>query len=115
MNFFTLPEIYLKRKKNTIGISLMIFIDWFVRNENDNDHYLQVGTLYRKAMNDNDRRNLVNIIVSAISDIYGEKKDEVINRQLCRFFRVDIQLGILVANELGVRMTKDQWIMHRTL
>ena len=75
---------------------------WFDRNENDNDHYTQPGILYRKAMNDQDRKNLAGNIVSSMSGIIGERKDEIINRQLCHFFRTDIQLGMTVAKELGV-------------
>ena len=76
--------------------------DWYDRNENDNDHYTQPGNLYRKAMNDYDRKNLVNNIVAAMSGISGEKRGEIINRQLCHFFRADIQLGMAVATGLGV-------------
>jgi catalase len=76
--------------------------DWFDRNENDNDHFTQPGILYRKVMNDDERRNTVSNIVAAMSGICGEKKDEIIKRQLCHFFRADIQLGMAVAKGLGV-------------
>src|ERR1035437_8991224 len=76
--------------------------DWFDRNENDNDHYTQSGLLYRKVMNEQDRKNLVTNIVSSMSGISGEKKDEIINRALCHFFRADIQLGMSIAKGLGV-------------
>jgi len=84
--------------------------DWFDRNENDNDHYTQPGMLYRKAMNDMDRKNLVNNIVGAMSGISGEKKDEIINRQLCHFFRADIQMGMAIASGLGI--TVDDKVME---
>ncbi len=76
--------------------------DWFDRNENDNDHYTQPGLLYRKALNDQDRKNLVSNIIGAMKGIEGEKKNEIINRQLCHFFRADIQLGMAIATGLGV-------------
>ena len=76
--------------------------DWFDRNQNDDDHYTQPGLLYRKAMNVQDRKNLVQNIVDAMSGISGEKRNEIINRQLCHFFRADIQLGMSVANGLGI-------------
>jgi catalase len=79
-----------------------VIADFYDRNENDNDHYTQPGMLYRKAMNDQDRKNLVNNIVGAMSGISGEKKDEIINRQLCHFFRADIHLGMAIASGLGV-------------
>jgi catalase len=36
--------------------------------------------------------------------INGERKDEIINRQLCHFFRADVNLGIAVAKGLGVKI-----------
>lgn len=77
--------------------------DWFDRNApGEDDHYSQPGDLYRKAMNDQDRTNTVNNIVGAMSGISGPKKDEIINRQLCHFFRADEELGSRVAEGLGV-------------
>jgi catalase len=77
--------------------------DWYDRNgPNDNDHYTQTGLLFTKAMNDYDRHNLVSNIVGAMSGITGEKRDLIINRQLCHFFRANVQLGIAVAKGLGV-------------
>ena len=76
--------------------------DWFDRNENDNDHYTQPGLLFRKVMNEQDKKNLVTNIVSSMIGISGEKKDEIINRALCHFFRADIQLGMSIAKGLGV-------------
>ncbi|MDB5222433.1 MAG: Catalase [Chitinophagaceae bacterium] len=94
----TVDENY---KEQTMELDSVI-ADFYDRNENDNDHYTQPGMLYRKAMNDQDRKNLVNNIVGAMSGISGEKKDEIINRQLCHFFRADIQLGMAIALGLGV-------------
>jgi catalase len=79
-----------------------VIADFYDRNENDNDHYTQPGMLYQKVMNVQDRKNLVNNIVGAMSGISGEKKDEIINRQLCHFFRADIHLGMAIASGLGV-------------
>ena len=77
--------------------------DWYDRNgENDNDHYTQPGWLFNKAMNDYDRHNLVSNIVAAMSGISGPKKELIINRQLCHFFRADIKLGMAVAKGLNV-------------
>jgi catalase len=75
---------------------------WFDRNENDNDHFTQPGMLYHNVMNEQDRINLVSNIVSAMNGISGKKKDEIINRQLCHFFRADSKLGMAVAKGLGV-------------
>ena len=87
--------------------------DWYDRNANDNDHYSQPGMLYRKVMNDQDKKNLVHNIVAAMSGISGSKKDEIINRQLCHFFRADIQLGMAVASGLGV--TVDEKAMEHAV
>jgi len=81
--------------------------DWFDRNgEGENDHFTQAGWLYTKALNDYDRHNLVSNIVVSMSGITGEKKDMIINRQLCHFFRADEKLGMAVAKGLGVDYVK---------
>lgn len=78
--------------------------DWFDRNAGpgDDDHYTQAGDLYRKVLTPVDRVNLVNNIVEAMSGIDGPKKEKIVNLQLCHFFRADIQLGMAVAQGLGV-------------
>ena len=58
-------------------------------------------------------KNLVHNIVAAMSGISGTKKDEIINRQLCHFFRADIQLGMAVASGLGV--TVDEKAMEHPM
>lgn len=84
--------------------------DWFDRNENDDDHFTQPGILFRNAMNEQDRKNLISNIVSSMSGICGEKKDEIINRQLSHFFRADSELGMAVAN--GLEVTIDEKKMN---
>lgn len=77
--------------------------DWFDRNgEGENDHFTQPGWLFNKAMNDYDRHNLVSNIVGAMSGITGPKKEMIIYRQLCHFFRIDEQLGTAVSKGLGI-------------
>jgi catalase len=83
------------------------FADWYDRNsEAENDHFTQPGWLFNKAMNDYDRHNLVSNIVGAMSGITGEKKELIINRQICHFFRADEKLGMAVAKGLGVDVDK---------
>jgi catalase len=84
--------------------------DWFDRNENDDDHFTQPGLLYRNVMSETDRKNLVSNIVNSMNGICGEKREEIINRQLCHFSRADTQLGIAVAKGLGI--TVDERIMN---
>ena len=76
----------------------------FNRNENDDDHYTQPGLLYTKAMNQQDRENLVKNIIDHMRGIDGPKRDEIINRQLCHFFRANIELGMKVASGLSVNI-----------
>jgi catalase len=79
--------------------------DWYDRNgPGDNDHYTQPGLLYTKAMNDQDRKNLVHNIVGSMSAISGPKRDIIIQRQLCHFFRANISLGMGVAQGLGIQI-----------
>jgi len=75
---------------------------WFDRNENDDDHYSQPGALYREVLNEQDKKNLVSNIAGSMNSIISLKKDEIINRQLCHFFRVDMHFGMAVAKELGI-------------
>jgi len=74
------------------------------RNENDDDHYTQPGLLYSKAMNTEDRENLIDNIVGSMRAIDGPKREEIINRQLCHFFRANIELGMKVAARLNVNI-----------
>ena len=77
--------------------------DWYDRNgKGDNDHYTQPGILFKKVMTDEERKNTVSNIVGSMMGIEGEKKSEIINRQLCHFFRMDIGLGMAVAQGLGI-------------
>jgi catalase len=41
-----------------------------------------------------------------MSGITGEKKELIINRQICHFFRADEKLGMAVAKGLGVDVDK---------
>jgi catalase len=77
--------------------------DWYDRNgPGENDHYSQPGTFYREVLSDYDRKNLVCNIIGAMSGISGPKKNDIVNRQLCHFFRADIGLGMAIASGLGV-------------
>jgi catalase len=82
--------------------------DWYNRNsEGENDHYTQPGWLYSKVMNEQDRANLVKNIVGAMSGISGPKRDLIVNRQLCHFFRANIELGMRIAEGLGMKISAD--------
>ena len=55
-------------------------------------------------MNADDRDHLIKNIVGSMNGITGPKKDEIINRQLCHFFRANIELGMKVASQLNVNI-----------
>jgi catalase len=82
-----------------------LLADWYSRNvEGENDHYTQPGIFYREVLDQQGKMNLVNNIVGAMSGISGNKKEEIMNRQLCHFFRADIGLGMAIAKGLGLDM-----------
>jgi catalase len=115
-NSFDDISIDEKYKEPAIAIESNI-AGWYDRNgEGDNDHYTQPGLLFNKAMNDYDRHNLIANIVESMNGISGEKKDTIINRQLCHFFRADIKLGMAVAKGLNMDLDKlPNNIKHTTI
>jgi catalase len=75
--------------------------DWYDRNApGEDDHYTQPGNLYR-LMTPEAKTNTVNNIVGAMSGVDGPKRQEILMRQLCHWFRADIELGMRVAKGLG--------------
>jgi catalase len=88
---------------------------WFDRNgEGENDHYTQPGIFYRNVLSAQDKKNLVSNLTGAMKGITGPKKAEIINRQLCHFFRADIGLGMAVAQGLGVNVEEVMPQKHNT-
>lgn len=83
-----------------------LIADWYDRNENDDDHYTQPGILYREVMSALDRKNLIHNIVSSMKGISGEKKEKIMNRQICHFFRVDKELGTAITKGLNINLDK---------
>ncbi|QIP13347.1 catalase [Spirosoma aureum] len=77
---------------------------WYDRNApGENDHYTQPGNLFR-LMTPDQKRNTINNIVGAMSGIEGPKRDQIINLQLCHWFRADLSLGMSIAQGLGINM-----------
>jgi catalase len=105
-NYFpnSFDDIYTDEKYKEPPLMLdSVVADWYDRNgENDNDHYSQPAALFNKVMNDYDRHNLISNIVGAMSGISGPKKELIVNRQLCHWFRVDPKLGTAIAKGLNV-------------
>lgn len=67
----------------------------------DDDHYTQPAALWR-LLDAGAQARLVENIVGSMQGIDGDKRELIIQRQLCHFFRADIGLGMRVANGLGV-------------
>jgi catalase len=80
--------------------------DWYDRNEHDDDHFTQPGMLYRDAMNEQDRKNLVDNIVASMGGICGEQRNVIIQRQLYLFCKVNMQMGLTIAERLHVKVEK---------
>jgi catalase len=78
--------------------------DWYDRNENDDDHYTQPGILYRDALSEQDRKNLVNNIADSMNGICGKQRDAIVIRQLQHFCKVDHQLGLTLADRLHINI-----------
>ena len=75
--------------------------DSYDRNENDDDHYTQPGMLFRKVMTEPERLNTISNIVGAMKGIAGEKRKEIIQKQLSHFHKADKELAAKVAAGLG--------------
>ncbi|WP_304441924.1 MULTISPECIES: catalase [Chitinophaga] len=79
-----------------------LYADWYDRNAaGEDDHYTQPGNLFR-LLTPEDKQHTIHNIVASMRGITGPKQDQIIQRQLCHFFRADIQLGMGVAQGLGV-------------
>lgn len=76
--------------------------DWYDRNcEGENDHYSQPGKLFQ-IMTPEQKSNTIKNIVGSMSGIEGVKQQDIINRQLSHWFRVDPQLGAGIAKGMGI-------------
>ena len=60
--------------------------------------------VFAAAYDEQGKKNLVANFVGAMKGIDGPKKDEIINRQLCHFFRADVGFGMAIAMGLGVNV-----------
>lgn len=87
--------------------------DHYNRNaEGENDHYSQPGTFWREVLNEEDKKAFISNVTGAMNGISGPKRAEIINRQLCHFFRADIGLGMAVAQALGMDMNSISGLHH---
>jgi len=80
--------------------------DWYDRNaEGENDHYTQPGDLYR-LMSAEAKHDLIKNITNSMSGIDGPKRDIIVNRQLCHWFRADMGLGMAIAQGLELDLSE---------
>lgn len=79
---------------------------YYGRNDNDDDHYSQPGMLFDKVMTEAEQQNTINNTVGAMSGISGPKRDEIVNRQLCHWFRASVKMGMGVAEGLEVDVSQ---------
>jgi catalase len=80
------------------------FADWYDRNcEGENDHFSQPAKLFQ-IMTQDEKNHTIHNIVYAMSGISGPKKEEITQRQLFLWYRVDARLGTKIAEGLGVEL-----------
>jgi catalase len=80
-----------------------LIADNYDRNgKGEDDHYSQPGIFWREVLSEEDKKNLIHNVSGAMKGISGPKRQEIINRQLCHFFRADIGLGMAIAQALGL-------------
>lgn len=104
-NYFpnSFDEIFEDQDYKQPGLELeSTFADFYDRNAiGEDDHYTQAGNLFR-LMTFSEKKNTISNIVGAMSGINGSKKEEIVNRQLCHWFRADVSLGMGIASGLNL-------------
>jgi len=85
-------------KDKVIDLSKSKYLD----GTNENDHYSQAGVLFRKVMLETEQANLIGNIIASMSRINGPNSKQIISRLLSHWYSVDEQLGLSIANGLGV-------------
>ncbi|MEE4196000.1 MAG: catalase [Bacteroidales bacterium] len=81
--------------------------DYFDRNKKDDDHYTQPGDLFRKVMTEQERKNTISNLTGALSGVNGPKRDEILQRQLTHFYKVDKELALTLAKNLNFKLKID--------
>lgn len=93
-------------KEPALDLGEHVVADHYDRNGvGEDDHFTQPGNLYR-IMTEEAKNNTVHNIVGAMSGIDGPKREEIIFRQLCHWFRADADLGMRIAKGLQVDVSK---------
>ncbi len=74
--------------------------DTYYRNENDDDHYSQPAALVNEVMTKEEREATIRNIIGSMKGVCGPKKDEIIERQLSHFEKMDPDFAKKVAEGL---------------
>ncbi|MEO6520748.1 MAG: catalase-related domain-containing protein [Mucilaginibacter sp.] len=78
--------------------------DWFDNNgQPKSNDYALLGNKYR-LLSDSEKQQLITAIISLLKEIDGPEKEMTINLQLCHWFRIDMGLGMAVANGLNINL-----------
>ena len=99
-NSFDSIEADKSYKEPAVELDSLI-ADRYDRNENDDDHFTQPGMLFRKVMTEEQRESTITNFVGSMKGISGEKRDEIIKRQLIHFYKADKELAAKVAEGLS--------------
>jgi catalase len=91
------------QNKDNLNNCLNIINDTFENIKYDDD-YTQPNELFEKVMTEQQQQNTIDNIIEAMKGIIGDKKDEIVNRQLCHWFNVSEELGNGVAEGLNVKI-----------
>ncbi|HEY1025983.1 MAG TPA: catalase-related domain-containing protein [Sphingobacteriaceae bacterium] len=67
------------------------------------DKKSQPGNLFR-LLSDADKQAMISNLADSMKEISGPERSEIINRQLCHWFRADVSLGMAIAQALGVNI-----------
>ena len=71
----------------------------------ENDYYSQLGERYR-SLSEEAKNKMVNNVIEYIKSIDGPRSEYIVNRQLCHWFRTDINLGIAIAKGLDLDLSE---------
>lgn len=72
----------------------------------EDDHFTQPGILFDRVLTDVQKANTIHNIVVSMSGISGPKREEIIKRQLCHFYRASKVLAEGVAKGLGIDLAQ---------
>lgn len=90
------------------------YIPTYSQNENEKDHYTQPGLFYTKALKSQTERDiLAENIVKSMMEISGPHAQEIKFRQICHFFRANIELGMKIA--AGLHLNIDANLMNHAV